>query len=455
VSELVARGRRSAPQTVACLLVTGYVATFCLAMRRYDYDVWGAFLVGPVLVAVTVPLLLRLSRDDPDPRLPQLLVLAFLVKMVATLGRYWMAFGLYGGASDSARYARDASPIADQLRAGVFTFDTGIPLIGTGFVILLTGVVYAVTGPTLIGAFLVFGWLSFWGQYLFYRAFRVGFPAGDHYRYGVLVFLLPSILFWPSSIGKDAWMLLSLGMTAYGVARLLERLPGALPWLAAGTTGTVLVRPHVAMLIFVALLVGYALRRRPDRLTALGPVKSIITVVVLAAAGLLVLRQVSAFLGTDPFGDGAIDQTLTNTQHRTSGAGSDYATPAVGSPLRLPMGVVTVLFRPFPFEAHNVASLIASVEGLGLLALVAVSLPRLRAALRSLRRHSYNAVALVYTLLFCFAFSSFANFGILTRERVQVFPFVLVLLAAPAGPRRPTTPRPLGSALLSRRSPTP
>jgi hypothetical protein len=455
VSGLVALGRRSVPQMVACLLVTGYVTMFCLAMRRFDYDVWGAFLVGPVLLAVTVPLLLRLTRDDPDPRVAQLLVLAFLVKMVATLARYWMAFGLYGGASDSARYAREATPIADQLREGVFTFDTGIPLIGTGFVIVLTGIVYAVTGPTLIGGFLVFGWLSFWGQYLFYRAFRTGFPNGDHYRYGVLVFLLPSILFWPSSIGKDAWMLLTLGMAAYGAARLLERQRGAVPWLAAGTGGAALVRPHVAMLVYAALLVGYALRRRPDRLTALGPVKSIITVVVLAVAGLLVLRQVSAFLGTDPFGDGSIDQTLTNTQQRTSGAGSDYTVPAVGSPLRLPIGVVTVLFRPFPFEAHNVASLIASVESLGLLALFAVSLSRLRAALRSARRHSSIVFSLVYTLLFCFAFSSFANFGILTRERVQVFPFVLVLLAAPKVPRRPTTARALGSALLSGRSLTP
>ena len=37
-----------------------------------------------------------------------------------------------------------------------------------------------------------------------------------------------------------------------------------------------------------------------------------------------------------------------------------------------------------------------------------------------------------YTLMFVFAFSSVGNFGIITRQRTQVFPMVLVLLALPA-----------------------
>jgi len=41
----------------------------------------------------------------------------------------------------------------------------------------------------------------------------------------------------------------------------------------------------------------------------------------------------------------------------------------------------------------------------------------------------------VYSLLFVFAFSSIANFGILARERTQVLPFFLVLLAVPAARR--------------------
>jgi hypothetical protein len=350
-----------------------------------------------------------------------------------------MVYGLYGGAADSARYASDGAQVADQLHHGVLGIDLGVPLVGTGFVILLTGVVYAFTWPTVIGGFLVFGWLSFWGQYLFYRAFRVGFPNGDARRYALLVLLLPSILFWPSSIGKDAWMLLCLGASAYGVALLLERRHGAVLWLGLGSAGTLMVRPHVTLLVFAGLVVGYVVRRRPDRLTAFGPVKTLVTVTLLAVAGMFMLRAVSNFLGTDPFSSNGIDQTVNFTEERTGDTASEYSIPPFRSPIRLPVAVVTVLFRPFPFEAHNVQSLIASVEGLLLLALVLTSMPRIRAAFASMRRHPYVGFALVYLLLFCVAFSAFANFGILTRERVQAFPFVLVLLA---GARPPPQPRP-------------
>jgi hypothetical protein len=40
-------------------------------------------------------------------------------------------------------------------------------------------------------------------------------------------------------------------------------------------------------------------------------------------------------------------------------------------------------------------------------------------------------VCLAYSAIFVYGFSYFANFGILTRERVQVLPFVLVFLALP------------------------
>jgi hypothetical protein len=58
-------------------------------------------------------------------------------------------------------------------------------------------------------------------------------------------------------------------------------------------------------------------------------------------------------------------------------------------------------------------------------------------ALRHPRRRPYVAFVAVYSLLFVFAFSSIANFGILARERIQVLPFFLVLLAIPARRRGP------------------
>ena len=76
---------------------------------------------------------------------------------------------------------------------------------------LITTGVYTVIGPITLAGFLVFSSFAFWGAYLLYRAFRIAVPNGDARRYALLVFLLPSMLYWPSSIGKEAWLMLFVG----------------------------------------------------------------------------------------------------------------------------------------------------------------------------------------------------------------------------------------------------
>jgi hypothetical protein len=66
--------------------------------------------------------------------------------------------------------------------------------------------------------------------------------------------------------------------------------------------------------------------------------------------------------------------------------------------------------------------------------------------MRNFRRLPYVTFVVVYGVLFVIAFSSFGNFGILARERCQLLPFFLVLLAVPGvrsrrarGPATPTS----------------
>ena len=70
-----------------------------------------------------------------------------------------------------------------------------------------------------------------------------------------------------------------------------------------------------------------------------------------------------------------------------------------------------------------------------------------------MRRSPYLAFCVSYVLLFVVAFSSFGNFGILTRQRVQVFPFFLVLLAVPLAAKVSAPAR--DARLRGRREPTP
>ena len=85
----------------------------------------------------------------------------------------------------------------------------------------LTGIIYTVFRPSLPIGFLVFSWLGFLGLFWFYRAFQLAVPEGRSHTYARFVFFLPSLLFWPSSIGKEAWMMCTLGPAAFWAAKLL------------------------------------------------------------------------------------------------------------------------------------------------------------------------------------------------------------------------------------------
>jgi hypothetical protein len=401
-------------------------------MQHYSYDIWGALIIAPVLVIISLPIIARVARNEPDHYIGQLLVIGLIAKLLASLARWWMAFGLYDGGSDSSRYHEVGSLIAAPLREGHWAgVDLGAPILGTGFVVLVTGIIYAVIGPTLLGGFLFYSWLGFWGLVFFYLAFRTALPDFERRRYTLTLLLLPSMLFWPSGIGKDTWMLFTLGLLSYGVALVLTRRRGGLVVLLLGSAGTAIVRPHVTVMALAAMFLAYLIARRRHA-SPLGPLKTLAGVAIFAVGGLFVLKLAAQFLGQDSLDSAAsINDTLNNTEQRTTGGGSTYTASPVGSPIQMPMAIITVLFRPFPYEAHNIQALIASAEGAILLLLFALSWRRFLRVPRLLRDRPYLMFCLAYSLMFTYAFSSFSNFGILTRERVQVFPMVLAFLAIP------------------------
>jgi len=129
--------------------------------------------------------------------------------------------------------------------------------------------------------------------------------------------------------------------------------------------------------------------------------------------------------------DGGLGGALTSVQDRTSKGGSDFTPTIADSPIRFPMAAVTVLFRPFLFEVHNTQSGLVALESTVLIILFLIRFRWAFAALKSWRRQPYVVFCLTYVVLFIIGFSSFANFGILARERVQLYPILLVLISIP------------------------
>jgi len=416
---------------VAAAVYGGLVAYF---MTWNDFDVWGALVVVPVLVAITLPLLLRLGARYGDSTLTLLLLAGLLLKFVAGVARWYVGAEIYGGSMDAAGYIGRGEDLAEQFRAGDFDVGWGTEEIGTLYQRRITGLIMMVIGPTYFGTWMVYAWMGYLGLLGWFAALATAVPGANLRRYAALLMFLPSMLYWPASVGKEAWMMLTLGLATYGAARLLTRQAGALPLLALGLLGASLVRPHMALLLVVATTLALALRRPSQRgLEALlGPIPKLVLVGLLAVASVVALVQVEEYFGVedDP------EQILDDTEDQTTTGGSSFEAARVRTPIDVPWAAVTVTMRPFPWEGHNLQARLLGLEGLLLAGLIAVSWRRLRAIPQLVRDTPWVALAVIYAGMFIVAFSTFGNFGIIARQRVQMLPFVLALLCLPLAARK-------------------
>ncbi len=406
------------------LALVGTLALFAFGGASGSLKTLPGLLVLPLLLICIVPLLAKARREETDFDLAGLLLLSFSLNMAAAYPRFQEA-------KDAIVYFQEGRDVvAPSLRSLSFVIDTGRDVPGTGTLRYATGAVNVLTSDTIFATFLIFSFFSFLGLYLFYRAFCTGIPEGDRKRYALLVFLWPSLVFWPSSIGKEAWMVFALGAAAWGAARLFDHQRGGLTVVVAGVAAAALVRPHVALIVGIAVVCALLFRRSEEEAFRRFVAK-IVVIVLLLVGGSILTTQTAEFLELENLGSESVTVVLDETQEQTTQGGSSFDPARVRTPLDYPFAVVTVVLRPFPFEATGAEARLSSLESLALLTLLVFSIRRLAAIPRLWLRRPYLTFCLAYVAVFAFAFSVVGNFGILARQRIQVLPFVLVLLALP------------------------
>ena len=390
----------------------------------------GEITLGTVLfvtagLVVTVRVAPRIAVDSDRKWITTLLPLAFVAKMGGSVARYLMVTEVYGYGDSFGYYGR-AMELVHTWRSFNVP-ETTFGGAGTRFVDLFTSFLFLPSVPTFLFAFIMFATLAFIGSIFFYLAFRSWFKDPKLLLlYAGFVFFMPSILFWPSSIGKDAIMVFALGIAAYGGARVLKGsyLKGA-AIAAPGLLLAAAVRPHVAALVVASIVFALLLTGQPignsgwfTRLIALGIAVAVLSFVALTAAQNLNVEATSE--GLDIF--------LEKTERRTAQGGSEVTGNPVNSPLDLPEATLRVLFRPLPHEAGNPAALVSSAENVLAMIVLIVRLPRIAHNIVRIRFHPYMLFVVLYTVGFVIAFSAIFNLGILTRQRVQVLPFLLAAL---------------------------
>jgi hypothetical protein len=368
------------------------------------------------------------TKTDRD-WLPTWIMWAAVVKLIGAFGRFWMVTVLYQS-GDSYSYHMWGGIFANVWRGmQVPVSQSSQP--GTAFTEIVTGLIFAPYTPSMLGGFIIFALIAFTGMLLFFLAGRHWLSGYQLKMYALATLFAPSLIFWPSSIGKDALMVFSLGLAAYGASRLLKFYQfSSLLLIAPGIYVASQIRSHVAAVMAIAIALAAMFGKAPKKYEK--SAKRGVMILACAAGAAVALAMFSSTFGVTVDGGGGTtdpEQFLSDVSDQTATGGSEVEGGAVGSPAQLPGAIIKVLFRPLIYEAGNAQALLSALEGTALLAITIWNLPAMWRNKRRLREKPYLLMAFFYTGGFIIGFSAILNLGLLARQRVQVLPMLFVLIA--------------------------
>ncbi|RPI57369.1 MAG: hypothetical protein EHM55_02095 [Acidobacteria bacterium] len=382
---------------------------------------WLSFvLIGVAALAIAAapgtPAELRTIRN--------LLVAGVFMRIVGVLARYSMIFDLYDGGSDAVGYFQTGSIIADHFRALDFSIigsgQFGQREWGTQAVRYASGVVQTFIGPSMRGAFLVFSLAAFLGLVCITVAFGRSSRSSSMQQAALLLFFWPTLWFWPSSIGKEATLLLAIGLVMLGYVGRGERIH----WipLAGGFALALAVRPHLAGVLAISACVA--------EWTSRGWTPRRVAQSLVASAGALWLTiRALELLGLSGTDLASMQEFVAYTGQQTYQGGSAFDRPTMAA--AIPMSFINILCRPFITEANNGMALASSLEMMALWAIALLNLRNLKSVLQSWRSNRLLRFAIPFALLYILMIGlTFQNFGIIARQRTLVMPALLLLFAA-------------------------
>lgn len=296
----------------------------------------------------------------------------------------------------------------------------------------------------------------FWSAVALWRGTKAARP------FLLAVMFWPSLLYWTGAFGKDCITFLVLAIVAHAYSRLCHSRSfcGPMAELGGGLALLVLIRPHYAFIVSLAACLAEiysnlrpSARVRCPRIPPLGEhsenvprcdptafvtrsKRPVIFPAIMLASAVACWALTSDMISSG----GGIDTTpsdrLLRSREYTAIGDSAFeqkeTTKLTDILLDMPSNVVTIFFRPFPWEAHNAFALATSVENVSL---TLVILWNSRSVVRNARANTGSrfGVFCLAMLLLLLAFSSTgSNFGIIARSKAQIIPFLIALVATPS-----------------------
>ena len=297
-------------------------------------------------------------------------------------------------------------------------YGTGFGM-GTRFVVYMVQFLKESLGGTYLDYFLLFQAFGFWGIVFLMRTFEevhieLGTPQS---RFSYLLLLLPGVHFWTSAIGKDAPLFLAASLSVWSAMQLRRRFVG----FSVAVLLMVLFRPYIALAVLMALALAALIDPRTSTGAKFG-------LLALALAALVpILGTVEDTFTVDVTSAESVGEFLQHQSNVT--ANIEGGSQMVGA--SLPVKMLSLLFRPFFFDASGAFGLIASLENLLLLIIVVLILRNFRSAAQIVRRVFFVRFGLIFSAVLILMLSLvYYNVGLGLRQKVMFMPGLLTLFVA-------------------------
>jgi 4-amino-4-deoxy-L-arabinose transferase-like glycosyltransferase len=398
--------------------------------------------IGDTLLAVILALVLHLfitsriragfGRADA----------VFLVKL------YWWAVGLRGALALVLNQGAAQSSFAEVFWGDSSTYDYGglllsiawsgdslvFPLAerhlsGYGFHYFV-GFIYYLFGRNVFLVQLINGAIGALAAVVIY-AIALGLFGSLTARWAArFMAFFPQMVFWSCAMYKDPAILLSIALCMYAVLRLRRRFAVVhLLLFVAAALALVTLRFYIFYMVAFATLGTFLFSQRR------GPLGSLTTQLLLGVALLAgitlgvrreTLDQQTSYLDLARLQNARRDQVAQGQ----SAFGAQYDVSTVeGAMVAVPVGLVYLLFAPFPWSISGLRQILTLPETLVWYALM----PALARGLRYTIRHRFREMLpiLVFAGTLTLSYSVFqSNVGTAYRQRTQITMFFFILMGA-------------------------
>ena len=287
-------------------------------------------------------------------------------------------------------------------------------------------------GATYLDCFLLFQVFGFAGMMILVRVFQeieAYVQVPDSRGYLILLFL-PTMNFWTAAIGKDAPLFFAISLCTFAMLSLRKRV--FLFCLSLGIM--VLFRAHIALMAATALAGAAIFERSVSTGRKIG-------LIAFALAGVwFTAGAVQSTFGVDATSVSDVSDFLSARNDVSAGVGG---TTALGD-ASIPVRVVSLLFRPFFFDAHGLMGIVPSFENVGvIIAFIYVAI-HWRDLLLLARRVFFVRFALFFAFMILLGLTLiYYNVGLGLRERIMSFPMILSVLVALWSMRRKSAAPPV------------